>query len=103
MPTLKKTIQRPWQPERKAQSGRIETSSFYNTRRWRNSSKRFKRENPLCAHCLAKGLYVQGTVTDHIQRVRGSNDIDPFDESNWQNLCKKCHASKSGKEAHDGK
>lgn len=50
------------------------------------------RENPLCLHCLQKGITRLGDELDHIVPVSkgGSNE-----ESNLQLLCTECHATKT--------
>lgn len=50
------------------------------------------RENPLCLHCLQKGITRLGDELDHIVPVSkgGGNE-----ESNLQLLCSECHATKT--------
>lgn len=57
----------------------------YKTARWQRARARFLRnpENVLCA-C---GEYA--TVVHHIQEVRAG--VDPWDESNWEGMCSRCH------------
>lgn len=51
------------------------------------------RKNPLCRRCEARDKIEAAHVVDHII----PKDIcpDPWDHSNWQSLCRKCHAIKS--------
>ena len=62
---------------------------------WRKLRNTFIKNNPLCNHC---GRLAE--MVDHIHPVRlggGFTDID-----NLQSLCNRCHAKKSGAEAHQG-
>jgi len=48
--------------------------------------------NPLCVHCLEKGLYVLATKLDHILALdNGGQDV----EENRQGLCADCHVAKT--------
>lgn len=101
MPNRPKKKKRPWVPERKPFESIKKFSKKYNDHRWRELSKRFKEKNPYCVKCKEKGLIVASEVTDHIQRLREDGcEYDMYDETNLQALCKRCHAQKSGKEAH---
>jgi len=55
----------------------------------------FIKENPECNEC---GRIAQ--MVDHIQPVRLGGSFDDID--NLQSLCNRCHAAKSGREAHQG-
>lgn len=64
-------------------------STLYHCKQWREASKRFLKENPICVMCGAPA-----TVTDHI--IPHRNDVNLFwDENNWQPLCKRCHDKKT--------
>ena len=55
--------------------------------------ERYFARNPLCVGCLAKGKVTAAQELDHIVPVgKGGSDSDP---SNWQGLCKACHADKT--------
>lgn len=57
--------------------------------------RRLKAE-PLCRHCLDRGIVTPATVPDHIQPIAlGGSD----DDANIQCLCADCHADKSAMEA----
>lgn len=76
---------------------------FYNDRRWRRFSKAFKVNHPYCIKCEEKGIYTPTSVTDHkliFELHPAGFDLDNLKEKDMQPLCDKCHASKSGKEAH---
>ena len=100
MPYKPKKLKRPWVPERKPfrNLNSEKNKKVYNSRKWRAFSKSYKERHPLCVKCEAKGIIVSSEVTDHIERVNSGGDI--YDESNLQALCKSCHNSKSGREAH---
>ncbi|MDH7444661.1 HNH endonuclease [Aquimarina sp. 2201CG14-23] len=95
-------INRSWKPKRVKQQRSVDMSWYYNDSRWRKFSKRFKEENPLCVKCEEKGLISPSRYTDHIQRLRdgGAPDLNDLKDEDFQPLCDKCHASKSGREAH---
>lgn len=57
---------------------------------------RYLRANPLCKHCLAKGLVTQAVEVDHIQPLhKGGKDC--FD-TNGQGLCVPCHREKTARD-----
>ena len=100
MPFIKKNApRRPWQSERKSHERRKKANNtFYNSTKWRKLSKQYKALNPLCILCLKVGEIVAATVTDHIKPINEGGER--YDTSNLQALCTKCHAQKSGAEAH---
>lgn len=57
---------------------------------------RYLRANPLCKHCLAKGLVTQAVEVDHIQPLE-KDGADCFD-TNGQGLCKPCHREKTARD-----
>ena len=73
----------------------------YNTTLWRNASKCYRQEHPLCELCLEKGLNVPSTITDHRQSIRSGGD--PYNPANLQALCKQCHDKKTNREVTDRK
>lgn len=81
---------------------------FYKTNLWKKTSAAYRMHNPLCEECLRHGRTVPAKVTDHIKPInpvdaydtQGGRYGDPLDWNNLQALCRKCHGSKSGKEAH---
>ena len=70
--------------------------SFYNSTRWRNYTKAYKKKHPLCIHCLDKGKTTQVDVLDHITPINKGGD--KWNSSNLQSLCHRCHNSKSAKD-----
>ncbi len=100
MPYKPKAIRPHWVPERKPFKNLNEEKNrkVYNTRKWRSFSIDYKERNPICVKCEQEGIITASKVTDHIQRVNAGGDH--YNENNLQALCKRCHNSKSGKEAH---
>jgi len=91
MPTL------PKREKPKSKPFATTQNPFYNSRAWRQFSLAYRKANPLCVKCYAKGIIKQAEVVDHKTTLRRGGD--PYDWNNLQALCHKCHNSKSG---HDG-
>jgi len=108
MPNLPGARKRNFGPQREAQSGRRFKNPFYQTTIWRNTSREYRKANPLCEQCKKRGKVVPAYCTDHIKPInqRYAYDLengkygDPLNWNNLQALCEKCHAKKSGKERH---
>lgn len=66
---------------------------------WLKARLVFLKENPLCVYCLKQGKHTPATVVDHIIPHKDNPDLF-WDESNWQSLCHKCHASIKQREEH---
>lgn len=65
-------------------------------RAWMEIRARWLRANPLCCVCEAEGKITVADEVDHIVPLSvGGRD----DESNYQSLCKPCHAVKTAGEA----
>ena len=79
-------------------AGRASSNERGYTWRWRQYSKRFVRENPLCAMCLAKGETEASAMTDHITPVSGPDDPLFWDPANHQALSWSCHSIKTNTE-----
>ncbi|MDA5210215.1 HNH endonuclease, partial [Escherichia coli] len=45
------------------------------TRQWEKYRAMYLSKNPLCAHCLEKGIYTPAVVVDHIIPIDGGNDV----------------------------
>ncbi len=102
MPTIKKTVRRPWQPERKAQEGRIYSNTkFYTSPKWRRLRELQLQQQPICEECQRKGIITQANVADHIVPINQGGE--PLDIENLQSLCHRCHNRKSGREKHSRK
>ena len=62
--------------------------------RWRAARKRYLSVHPLCVMCLEFGRPRVAKVVDHVV-PHGGDDKLFWDESNWQALCRHCHAIKT--------
>ena len=63
--------------------------------KWRKFRQAFLSQNPLCAHCLEKGLTVEAVVVDHVIPHRGDKNL--FYNNEFQALCVSCHNIKTNK------
>lgn len=61
-------------------------------RKWQRIRRSYLARNPLCVHCLAKGVTTPANQVDHILRIKwgGGNE-----DSNLQALCASCHSKKT--------
>ena len=100
-----------WLPQRKPHNRRKAAAAkqkFYNSRTWRKLAKQVESNHPTCQQCKKKGIITDATgrkgATDHILPCFDAHNIfieeRAYDIENLQRLCTKCHAIKSGKEAH---
>lgn len=65
-------------------------------RAWMEARAKWLRQHPLCVACLATGRTTAAEEVDHIIPLWcGGRD----DDSNFQSLCKPCHAVKTAEEA----
>lgn len=62
---------------------------------WAKLRRLVMGEQPLCSHCLQRGLIVTGNEVDHIDNDAGNNL-----RSNLVNLCRACHSSKTQRYEH---
>jgi 5-methylcytosine-specific restriction endonuclease McrA len=67
---------------------------LYNNERWRKESAKFR----LGKKCEREGCILLAHTTDHIIPVRKGGAF--YDRRNWQRLCKRHNAIKTGKDAH---
>ncbi|QXE85987.1 HNH endonuclease [Geomonas nitrogeniifigens] len=66
--------------------------------RWAAYSRQYRKENPLCVDCLARGVLTSvehGGHVDHIQAVSGPSDPLFWEPANHQSLCHSCHSRKT--------
>jgi len=102
MPTLKKTVRRPWMPERGAQEGRSHPNTkFYQSKAWRELRAVKLDRFPLCEECQRRGVTTLAKMVDHIVPINKGGA--PLDLVNLQSLCHPCHNRKSGGEAQKNK
>jgi len=67
--------------------------AFYGSRKWTRTARAYRREYPLCAAHLRRGLVVKGDLVDHkIERNELiARSLDPYDKQYLQTLCHSCH------------
>jgi 5-methylcytosine-specific restriction protein A len=68
--------------------------------RWSKYSLQYRKNNPLCVMCEAKGKFTLAECVDHIEAVEDRNDPKFWDENNHQSLCNTCHNVKSEAEGN---
>jgi 5-methylcytosine-specific restriction enzyme A len=91
-------LKRPWEKPHK-QGNRYNKDPFYSSTAWRKARAAFLQSNPLCVHCLAKGVTTPATMVDHKERIKAGGDrLNP---DNFQALCDHCHAVKSANESNE--
>ena len=76
-----------------AEIRRLRTTEPYLSRR-----KKFLADNPLCRPCATNGFTVGAEEIDHIVPVLESGGPEFLDASNWQPICRPCHARKTATE-----
>ena len=97
MPTIKKSIRRPWQPKRTAFEGyRHHNTEFYQSTAWRKLRAIKLSEEPMCEECARAGRLTPAQMVDHIVPINKGGDA--LDKNNLQSLCNACHARKSAKD-----
>lgn len=101
-PIVKK---KPWHGERKPFEREKGNQDFYNSSKWRKTSKAFRMLNPLCVECERNGKVSASNVADHIRGLGFllKKDMDPYDHKELQPLCSSCHNRKSGSESKNGR
>lgn len=99
MPTLKKTVRRPWQPKHDPQAGRRHANTeFYQSGAWRKLRTKKLLQQPLCEECLKHNCHTPAQMIDHIRPINEGGAA--LDLANLQSLCHTCHNRKSGRERH---
>jgi 5-methylcytosine-specific restriction protein A len=69
--------------------------------KWTEYSRLYRKNNPLCVVCLAKGILTsveRGGHVDHIKPVTGPIDPLFWEPSNHQSLCSYHHRVKTASE-----
>lgn len=101
MPTIKKlSAPYPVKPQQKKPNQGRENPNrhIYGTQQWRKLSLHVRNKEPLCRMCKKHGIREPATKVDHIIPINHGGE--PYDESNLQPLCLKCHQQKSASERH---
>lgn len=72
---------------------RSEHSDFYHTNRWKETSKRHRENNPLCAPCYKSGIRTLATIVHHNPELKCllENKLNPYDEKYLVSICHNCH------------
>lgn len=96
MPTLNRRRDNN-QPNRQGKNNR----AFYQSHRWHEYSRQYRKKHPLCVQCLKEGKTKQSQCVDHIVRMEEGGDM--WDATNHQALCLSCHGIKSKKEREGDK
>jgi 5-methylcytosine-specific restriction protein A len=108
MPFKPTPKRKPWQEERVVHGRRLhDNSKFYNSRKWRNTSKAYRVEHPLCEcdHCKKNEFVKPSEVVDHVRGLQFliDNNLNPYDWNELKAMSRKCHDKKSGRDAHKNK
>lgn len=94
--TIKPRLQATSTQRIKPIEGRPGATPRTRGRAWIETRARWLRKHPLCLHCQAQGLVSVAEEVDHVIPLwMGGRD----DETNFQSLCKACHAVKTAGEA----
>ena len=98
MPSLPKSVPRPWQPTPapRQYTAHVARSAEYGTARWQRARAAQLARVPCCEACTTRGQVTAATVCDHRQPVRLGGGM--WDTSNYQSLCRPCHQAKSAAE-----
>lgn len=98
VPNKPEKRRRPWKPERKSFSRARPNQDFYNSARWRKTSRLYRDAHPMCEmDCKDSGRVRPAAVVDHIVPINEGGN--PFDWDNLQSGCHQCHNRKSQKES----
>ncbi|QGK72828.1 hypothetical protein [Flavobacterium sp. SLB02] len=99
-----KKVVRSWVKPRVAFDRKVSYQSFYNARKWRNTSKAYREANPICEceDCKREDIVKKAEVCDHVRGLGYllDNGIDPYDWNELQSMSHECHNKKSGSESH---
>lgn len=90
MPTLKRRTET--NTHRQGKNNR----AFYQSSRWHEYSRQYRKKHRLCVMCLEKGKTVLSECVDHIIPITNGGDM--WDSINHQALCKSCHSIKTKEE-----
>lgn len=95
MPKLNSTrnTRRKYVPQKEDQPKVNKNMSFYNSKAWRATSSRYRRDNPLCECCASKGITTAAAHTDHVISIEQGGHKYSID--NLMSLCVSCHSIKT--------
>ena len=68
---------------------------FYNTQEWKRLRAEIKKATPYCQACTVTSKQ-RRLIVDHIKEIKDGGD--PYDRSNLQVLCYRCHGIKTNRE-----
>lgn len=71
-------------------------SAWYAHSRWRRLRRAHLASEPLCRHCLERGVVTPATDVDHIEPHKGNRL--KFWSGPFQSLCGECHGRKTARE-----
>lgn len=104
MPKKPENIKRPWVAERAAFSRSKDNSKFYNSYKWRKTSKAYRLKNPLCEclECKRDSKVKPAEVVNHKKGLNYliENNIDPFNWDELESMAADCHNRFSGMQRH---
>ena len=115
MPVRPKTPRRPWMSDPDDQSARRHgrNTKFYNSKAWKRARKAYLSAHPFCEceRCASAMVPLPAQMVDHIKPINTYDPYDtqgglygePLDEDNFQAMNNRCHARKSGSEAHQNR
>lgn len=87
---IPKPYNKPFKTGRRTKSP---NEARYKTDRWKKDRRpSFLAKHPHCINCGSRATHV-----DHKRNAR-NDDVNFWDEDNWQPMCSSCHTSKSNKE-----
>ena len=66
---------------------------FYNSKTWRATSAKYRKDNPLCECCSNKSITTAAAHTDHIISIKQGGH--KYNEANLMSLCVRCHSIKT--------
>lgn len=71
---------------------------FHHTNAWKKKRAAYRRANPLCERCKARGAITPGVCVDHIIPVVACERWQLLDDSNLQTLCDACNREKTAED-----
>jgi len=86
------------QKENRREPVKVNGTNIYKTYRHQKAAASWIAAHPYCQECSNAGISTLGKILDHIIPI--SMGGHPWLTLNYQTLCTRCHAIKSGKEAH---